>query len=413
MIFNNKLVEWYDKLPFFLMWGMLFCIPTSTSTTTFLGGLLILYWIAEGNFQEKWNLLRRNGLFWAWMAYVVIYPISILWTTNWEWTLWLMERHSYMLIFPFVYTLVKKEWIFKLVMAYALGMTVSEVFSYLVWFGVIHMAGVSPHDPTPFVFGHFVYNPLLAWALYILMHAFLFEKRPLAAKIFFSVFIFTMTVNMFITGGRGGQLAYFFVILLLFIQYFSDKGKLLKGITVGSIFVTMVFTFAYHYSPSFNQRVHMGISDLVNYNARSTTSWGTRLHFYINTLKMSSERPISGSGFGDYPDDYNKFVGKGAPVHMGASRIAFFEPHNQFLYELGSLGIVGLSILIWIMVQQFRLAFKLNDSYRHYRLAFSVFMIIMLMPDGLLIYTQGIYFFVLFSAILFRDFGTIGRVNEY
>lgn len=415
MVVVNNLIHFFEteksklisNVKFLLIWGMLFTIPTSTSTTTILAGLLLVVWFWEGELLSKWEYLKKHPLFWGWMAYIWIYPLSLLWTENSEWTYWLIERHFYFLIFPVVFTTVKKAWLPKLFMAYVLGMTLAETFSYLLWFEIIQFEGVSPWNPVPFVWGHFVYNPILAWALYLLMSALFFEKTSLASKLFLLFFAITMTINMFITGGRGGQLAYFFVAFILFIQFYTMKKKMLQGVILGSLFISTVFFASYSTSPLFKERVHLAINDIENYSPETTSSWGTRLNFYINTLGMSLERPLLGSGFGDYPDDYNRYAGEDVAVKMAANRQAMFEPHNQFLYELGALGLIGLSILLFIVLLQIKLALNSQDRFKNYKFAFALFIPVMLMPDALLIYTEGIYLFVLFSAILFSDYKII------
>lgn len=412
MVVVNNLIHFFEtekstlipNAQFLLVWGMLFTIPTTASTTTILAGLLILVWFWEGDLLTKWEYLKKHPLFWGWMAYIWIYPLSLLWTENSEWTYWLIERHFYFLIFPVVLTTVKKTWLPKLFMAFVLGMTVAETFSYLLWFEIIQFEGVFPGNPVPFVVGHTIYNPLLAWALYLLMSALFFEKINLASKVFLLFFAITMTINMFITGGRGGQLAYFFVVFILFVQFFSMKKKMLKGIILGFLFVSTVFFVSYNASPLFKERVQLAINDIETYSPQASSSWGVRLDFYINTIGMSLERPLLGSGFGDFPDDYNEYVGENAVVKMETNRQSHIHPHNQFLYELGALGLVGLSILLYLVIIQIKLALKAQDRFKNYKIAFAFFIPVILMPEVILNLVEGIYLFVLFSAILFSNY---------
>lgn len=393
-----------EKLQFFLVWGMLFLIPISTSTLTFLAGLLILVWLWERGFLDKWAYLKNEPLFWVWIGYVLLYPISLVWSDNKEWGGWIIDRHLYLLIFPIVLTSIKKEWLSSLMIAFAFGMTFSEFTSYLVWFEVIELNGVPPSNPVPFVMSHIVYNPLLAWALYILISLVLFEKKPMLIKVFALIFILTMTVNMFITGGRGGQIAYFLIILILFLQFYYERKKLFKGFLVAAFILTSVFTIAYNTSPLFYDRINGAYSDLKLYPEFKNTSLGTRLYFYENAIKMSFEKPFLGSGIGDTISDYNGFIIGHENIKMYYDRSMHFQPHNQFLYELVAFGYLGLLLFLSIFYLFFLKAIGVNDQYKNYRVAFLIFMIVALMPDALLFHAEFIYLFAVFSGVLFADF---------
>lgn len=391
-----------EKIQLWLILGVLFFIPISPAVPNLLGFLLIVVWFIEGRFNEKWLYLSKHPLFWAMTAYLVIYPLSLLWSDNLEWGIHMVERHMIYLLFPFLLTSLRIKHMKTYLLAFILGVTFTEIISYALWFELFHMEGVSPSNPTPF-YRHTEYNPILAWTLFLLMYGLFFEKHSTMVKWLVALFVVTMTVNMFITGGRGGQVAYLVVATLVIWQFFSLHGMRVKGLLIGLGFITVVLTMAYQFSEIFQDRAKLAVKEVVQFDgAECSGSVGNRLCMYLNTARMSVERPLLGSGIGDFPEDYNRFVGPEAKFKMiAAKEVGHSHPHNQYLYELGALGLVGLGILVWIFLTQIRIALSWNDCYRPYRMAFLIYMGVVLISDSLLLSQPIGYIFICFSALLF------------
>jgi len=401
---NQNRVAYIEKLEQFAIMGILFFIPSSPAAPNLLGVLLIFLWLFRGNYTERLYKLKENPLFWAFLGYLIIWPLSLLWSSNADWGSHMVERHAIYLMFPFILMAAKYENIKYYISAYIAGITLTEFVSYAVWFGIISLDGVSAEDPTPFYI-HVEYNPMLAWGLYLVMYGLLFNSYNLKWKIFLSIFAATMTINMFITGGRGGQLDYFFIIAILFVQYFYHKGKLIKGFIVGGVFIFLVSTLAYQKSPLFQERIDLAINELKNYTPQSHGSVSYRLHMYINTWKMSWDRPwdevLLGSGVGDFPEDYTKYVGPNAPFKMVAGKSGHSHPHNQFMYQLGALGVLGLLSWLALWFGLIYQALRIRDGYTYYRWGFIGFLFVAQLTDTLLLTHPIGLLFIAFSAVLF------------
>ena len=90
--------------------------------------------------------------------------------------------------------------------AFLLAIAFTEILSYLIWFEIIPaFKNATVFNPTPFM-SHVTYNPILAFAIYLVLHKIFFDKKLNKFTFFFYSFIATtMTINMFITGGRAGH----------------------------------------------------------------------------------------------------------------------------------------------------------------------------------------------------------------
>ena len=280
--------------------------------------------------------------------------------------------------------------------AFVASITLSEIVSYLVWFELLHLQGVSPSDPTPFI-DHIAYNPLLAITIYYLMHILLFEKAQLWQKSVYSFFVATMTINMFITGGRAGQVAYLVVVSLLFFQYFYRKGQILRGVTISVIFLTTVFSVAYQFSSIFQQRADFAVEEFTQLNLNEHGSVTNRVRYVVNTLDMISTRPILGSGIGDFPDDYVKINLVNTPNTKPT-----VNPHNQYLLVAASTGLIGLVIFLSIFWFQFKVWRESDSKYNDLRLALMLLFGVIMFSDSYLMGHVTTIFFVTMSAVLYK-----------
>ncbi len=386
---------------------LLFFIPISPAAPNILAILLIILWLLKGQYKQSITSASKQPIFWAFLLYLIIYPLSILWSANQEWALHLTERHMIYLLFPFLFMAIKKEYFKHYIIAFIAGLAFTEFVSYLMLFNLIDFtASASP--TTPF-YTTTLSNPLLAWGIYLLMYLLLFEKSSLLSKTIIIFLTIAMTISLLITGGRGGQLAYFIIIGILFLQYFHFKGNLLKGFILGSIFIATIFTLAYQTIPLFKDRVNLAITEVKHYTPEATGSVGVRIHMYINTSSLAFNRHwseiIAGSGIGDFPEQYTQYAGgDNAVFKLEPNTTGHSHPHNMFLYQLGALGLLGLFSLLWIFQASIKVALKENNQMQYYQWAFIVYIIAINITDSLLLSHPTALLFIAFSAILFKKY---------
>jgi O-antigen ligase len=221
----------------------------------------------------------------------------------------------------------------------------------------------------------------------------------------YSFFSIGMIINMFITGGRAGQIAFFALMAILILQYF--KGQRIKALIVALIFIPAVFITAYQISPNFEQRANLAIDEIVNYdvktvaaNQQSSSSAGIRILFAINSWEIIKENALLGAGTGDFPNEYKKITVTNSPNAPYAD-----NPHNMYVLVLVQLGIVGLLSMLSIMYYQIKLSFKgSNRFFRDVGFALPfLFLVIMLSDSYLLGHFTGLLF-VFFSSFLYKYF---------
>jgi len=280
-----------------------------------------------------------------------------------------------------------------------LAISITEVYSYLIWFQIISPFGSAEiYNPTPFM-SHISYNPILAFAIYIVYHEVLFNNKLTQLQFFlYSFFAVTMTFNMFITGGRAGQVIYFIMLSTMIFQYFSAKK--IKALLMICFLVPGIFLAAYQTSPQFNERVDLAVTNTINYSENTQSSVGMRISFAINSWEIIKENPILGVGTGDYPIEYNKVNLRNTP------EIAYStNPHNMYTLVLVQLGIVGLLSMLAIFYYQIKIALTNKNAFFHdLGLTLPLIFLILMLSDSYLLGHYTSLLFVFFSSFLHKDF---------
>jgi len=390
-----------DQIYQYLLISLAFVFPLTVAGGNLIIGIIVLIWLLSGNYKVKFNQIINNKLAVLSILFFSLHVIGLIWTDDIKWGLTIVKKMSdFLFLLPILLTITKREYIKYYISAFILAMTLTEVLSYLVWFEVIdplHKATVG--NPTP-TMSHISYNPYLTFAIYLIAHELLNNKSLSSfSKYLYSFFALTMSVNMFITGGRAGQVMFFAMITILIFQYYNSKK--IKAAVLSIIILPSIFMTAYSVSPQFNNRVHQALGDLYSYSSGEVnTSIGQRISFTLNSLKIIQENPIIGVGTGDFPNEYKMVNIKHSPdVSLTVN------PHNMYILTTVQLGLLGLIIMLSMFYYQFKFAVTSKITIvRDLGIALPMLFLVIMWSDSYLLGHFTTVLFVFFSSFLYKDF---------
>ena len=372
-------------------------LPLSVATNNILGVLMILFWLYKQEYAFTWRIVRNSKVSMAVLLFIALHAVGLLWTEDMAWGLHMLSKEWKFLLIPIMMTFVKREHIRYYISAFLFSMSISEILSYMVWLEVIppiHKATV--YDPTPFMH-HTSYNPFLAFAIYLVGYFIFFDKSlSKTQKTVLGLFFVAMSINMFITGGRAGQVGYIVVVLILFFQFFNTQP--FKAILLSVLLLGSVFTIAYYNSKVFHDRMNLVISNIANFKKDKNTSVGLRINFVINTCRMIEANPIFGVGTGDYKNTYIELSNKYSPGTLPTT-----QPHNMYLLEMSTLGIFGLFGLLYLLYTQLVFAYKEPNHFKsHTGAALPLLFFVLMFSDAYLLGHFTTMLFIYFSSFLYR-----------
>ena len=375
-------------------------MPLTVAGANIIIVIICFLWLFSGDYKAKYNQLMSSKLMIASIVFYCLHVIGMLWTEDIQWGLHTLHKMWYfLLLYPILYTIVKKQDINLYISGFLLAIAITEVFSYLIWFEILRpFKNAFLDDPSPFM-SHISFNPILAFAIYLVLHKILIVKELGKLQLFlYSFFAIAMSVNMFITGGRAGQVVYFVMLGILFFQVFSLNK--IKAFLITLIVIPVIFYSAYFSNVHFQIRVNDTYNNVINYSDNKASSVGLRLSFAINSWEIAKQNPFIGVGTGDFPVEYKKINLVNTPSLPGTT-----NPHNMYILVLVQLGLLGLVSLMSIFYYQMKFSFYAsNNFFRNVGFTLPVIFLVIMFSDSYLLGHYTTLMFVFFSSFLHKDF---------
>jgi len=395
----NSLRKKITTLNTYLLISLFFFIPFSVSIGTVVSLSILAGWLFIADFKNDFKELKSNRVLIACWLFIALHIIGLLWTEDMDWGIYTLRKEWRIFIIPIFMLYARKEYIHYYISAFILSMSISEFIVYGIWFELIPpFLHASVENPLPFI-GHITYNPFLTVSIYLLANSLLFSNNLSSLKkVFYLIFLTTMTINMFITGGRSGQAMFFFAIFVLSFQYF--QGQRIKGVLISLCFIISIFTIAYSSSDIFHQRMNMAVHAATNYENNKMTSTGQRITFTLNSLDIFYEHPLTGVGTGDFLNEYAKMNNKNTP-----SVVTTDNPHNMYTLEMVQFGLLGLISILWIFYSQISHALKNPDKFlARLGVTLPLLYFILCFGESYLLGHGTSLLFAIFSSFIYKNY---------
>ncbi len=394
---ENKYTKYLNYV--FLFYA--FCVPIARSGISLCLFLIIILWLLEGNLKVKFSLLLSKKVLVYAILLTLYLLISVLWADKTSDKFFDFRRLYYHLTIFALYTSLQKKYIKYLIPIFIFSMLISEVLSYGIFFRLWTLHHGTPSDPTPFM-NHLVYSVFLAVTASLLLSQMVLSKN-LKLKIFYFLFFLTASTNLFLTGGRTGQVAYIVSIFMLLMFHIKNK---LKAILVIFVLLGCMLFVQYQISNTFRTRVAEARSNLSEalYHQDYSSSWGLRLSAWIVTGKILEKNPIFGTSISDIRQDYKHIVLKDKILKNGQFNAIMGNGfHDEYLEVLAGGGLIAGILFMLIFYNFCKIRIRNEEIFNAKIIILSVFIFSL---------TTDIFLRWQFSATLFAFFLGIFLAQE-
>ncbi len=332
-----------------------FLLPFSKAFPIFTGPyIILLFWILEGNFSEKFKKMKSNKVIWYLLIFFLFTVISLLWSENIHEGKQLLRYYfAIVVVMTAVFTSMKQGYTKWILYAFLFSMFISEIVSYGIFFEWWSFKGKSHIDPTPFMH-HTIYSVFLAITIFLLLYQIQDKSTSVKLRIFELIFLLSSSVNLFVNGGRTGQLALIFGACTYVFIYFKKKMFILYTL----ILLSFVFIGAYQLSPNFHNRVHQAVNDIEKIQTGNlNSSWGSRIAMKQVAWQIIQDNPIVGVGIGDEMNVFRQYI-----EHDQFHNLKFVKNvhhlHDQFIQVTVETGIIGLLLFFMFFFYLFNKGLK-------------------------------------------------------
>ena len=384
-----------------------FSIPISRAGISIFSVLMITLWVLQGDFKKKFHLLKNNKIILTLFLLILYGYISLFWTmpTNIMDGLHDITKTVRLIFLPLIViaTSLQRPYFSKIVTAFLFGMLISEIASYTIFFELIDPKAypalfsghASSNDPTPFM-NHLEYSTFLAFTALILLHKYFYTYKLKYKILYFSYFLFIVS-NLFINGGRTGQLAFLITIFISGLVHIKHKLIALIFTTIASL---SIFFVAYNTSPVFQSRAYNASQELIKiYNNNDNMymdSFGQRLGLWTLSLQNIEKYLFFGVGVSSNKT-FIQELKETAPKKF--QLIPINNTHNVFIKHLIMYGVFGL--LLYISIWYFTLVVPIKHLLlSSLKLTFVLIYSIGSFFEGLFFAQFSMSFFALFVGVL-------------
>jgi len=364
----------YSYLLNFIIVLYAFLLPFSSTFTIHTAPyLLIIFWLLEGRFNYKFQILKNNKPTSFLILFFLFSSISLLWTNDLHHGIELIKLYfAHIIVFIIIITSIQKKFVETLISIFIVAMFISELASYGIMLGLWSLKG-HIGDPTPFM-SHIPYSIYLVTTIILLLGRVLKKNENLKLKLLEVLFIFSSTANLFLNGGRTGQIAFIFGILIFILIYFRFK---IKYLVPTLIIIITTFTIAYNFSPIFKSRADYAKKDIEKTLHHDLSgSIGIRVAAKIVGYAAVSNSPLYGYGIGDDKEMFDRYWFLKNMENIAKSK-PLSHSHDQYLQILLQTGIIGLFFFLGFIFYIFRVvSLNTSNEYRLKKASLVSFMVI-------------------------------------
>ena len=388
----------FDKTFQILLILLAFFLPVSVALTNVLLALLVLLWSLSGQYKLKFLLISKSKLAQLSIIFYLVHILGMFWSIDLDWGLKILKKMAdFLFLLPIMVTITRRKNLEIYLYTFLSSIFLIVLLSILVYLQIIDpFYKATVINPT-ITMSHVSYNVIIAFAAYLTLYQLIFiKKKALNLNFFLSILFLMITIDMFITAGRTGQILYAFLIILLTFQYL--RKNFFKALMISTLFLSFVVTLAYNFSYTFQSR----IQDVIDYanNVKDTPpSISQRAHFQKVSLDIFLNNPLIGIGTGSFPKKYNeteKLYGDGYSYPTS-------NPHNMYLLVGSQLGVMGLIAMLSIFLYQIKFAIKSSGFYRDYGIALPLGYLLIFFAESYLLGHFTTVFFVFFSSIIYAQ----------
>jgi len=399
----------FSRFYYSLIGIALVSIPFTPLLFYFITPLLLIFWIVEGDWKNKWIRFKESPVF------IITCCLALFWFVN----LLGLSHSNYLvrgvmrtfdklpfLVFPLLFFTLNKSFftqrkIYTLLHGFLIAVVVMLCISWgnaILQYSITGKTSVFYYIHLTKYFGHPSYCSMIVCIAFTVASYYFTHSQKTQASFLFSPVLYRLllvgvlvfcALSIYFFQSRAGFLAFIVVLIFSSFLYFYTYKKSFLYALAGLLILFFVTAFILNSLPN---RAGRFFKVITTKDVPMNSILGSRSNIWNKTYTLAKEHKWLGIGTGYYPDSY--VIEE--DVELLAKHNTFINAHNQFLQTFLEHGILGFFVLLFLVVYSFYFAFKKRD-YLLFMLMINVF--INLFFESMFERAHGIFAFTLFYCI--------------
>jgi len=327
-------------------------LPVSRRGVTITASLVILLWLLQGRWLQRWQVARSSPVLLALLAFVGVSVVSLAWSADLVGGLDYLAKYRYLLLAGVVATTITGDRVARVVDAFLAGSALSLLWSFGIAAGLIRFGHGYPEHPAPSM-NHLDYSMFLAMAGLLALVRLAHCSGGWRQRATWGSLALASVAGLLVNIGRSGQLAFFVALAALLARHLPGP-RLLRPVLAAAA-AGLLLAAAYLTVPTFRARADAALDEIERavVHREYVTNQGKRIASWIASVEVMRGHPLLGTGVGDTIDELHRTVREQYPELEEAVR-EYRHLHNQYFQVGVELGLVGLVALVNVFLQLLR-----------------------------------------------------------
>jgi O-antigen ligase len=400
----------HTRIHFILSCLIAFLLPFKqigpVQVVAFCIAALMLNWLLEGDFANKFRSMRHRFIFGVYIAFYLLHIAGLAWSRDKDSGLFDLQVKLSFFIFPWIFSTrpFTSPKLDRILSAFLLGCAAASVLLLLratCYYFFRNENKFFYIELSYFMHPGYFSMYLNLGVIYLLCSLSRGSTQMTAGwKLLIPLFV----VMIVLLSSKLGVISLFLTFFFWLCWMMVSRRKYLAGLGTLILFAGCMIGIV-KFSPTISDRLRNAAHALSSDSSDKTNSESTAVRMLIwgSAREVIAEHPLFGSGTGDAKRvlmDKYKEEGITGAYHKN------LNAHDAYLQILVSLGVAGLCFFLGMLLLPFIKAFKEGKELLVY---FTLLLAINFVPESMLETQAGVMFYGFFSSLLlFSDRSSFG-----
>jgi O-antigen ligase len=433
MSFNKEIIT--KKITLIALIAAIVTLPFSVTLCHASLIVLIINWLWEGNWENKWEIIKRNIFLWPFILFFIANIIGLFYSEDIKAGVSTIEKKSFFFLIPVILATTKlglKDFHFLLKSFIA-----TCVIALIVCTATAFYRSTQPLENRPLNFDYYTTdnfrldnpNASVVWhffsyqefasaiqlhptylSLYILfciLVSFYFFEKAFSGKwhlkFLMVLLLSALSICLIFLSSRAIIASHLLLLIFLIVSLSRNNQSQLPASV--PLIILLISISIILIQPITRYRAIQEVAKTpieLKSNTVYKHSMEIRLSLWWMALRsIRANNLLWGAGIGDV----EKTMRTTSEKFSISNILESYDPHNQFLQIVLSLGIIGLVLFLGCLLLPFLQASPFNTHFL-YR-GFMIMILITCMTESLFESQKGIVFFSLFNSLFVFQFNPI------
>lgn len=242
--------QFHEQVYFYALIFTAISLPLSIYTTSLGQILIVLNWLAEGRFREKWNRLKGNRALWVFLLLYLMHLVGLLWSGDGAYYLKDLRMKVPLFLIPLVVgtavPLLKRQ-VNYIMLLFTMGVFASSMVSVMALAGWLPVDVQGYRDLSVFI-SHIRFSLMIVLTLLIVVYFLFIEHNSITRfeRIFYFLCLLWFPVFLIVLKSLSGiVIVGFLAFFMLSRAVFEIRDRVIRFMLFVAVIMIPIFSIIY------------------------------------------------------------------------------------------------------------------------------------------------------------------------